>query len=696
MPIAADVRQSIRIWARSPALTATLVLTVAVGTGGTAAIFAFVGGLVSSGMSGVDAADATQFSRVAMLVVFASILVLLLACSTVAGLLLSRSSARLLETAVKVALGATRRRLTWQCLIDSLVITMTGGAIGVLFAWWTTRLFPLLFFSEDAEQLALAPDGRWLAAAATVWVVAMIASGMVPMFTVPQRDPASVIQRDASKVSNSSRRFRSRLVVTQIAACSLLIVLAGLIREDLHATLRTARGRAVSSLLFVRAKGGDKYQHALEKKAQVLPNVTGTAWISTLPAGRPATQSFAIDRVEKTWREIRLDVVTFSPKEIPTDLLHPDSGRLFGVRDGPTSYRAGVLSKHAAERYFSGDAVGRLVETAAGEPVQIIGVLPATPRDRARDVMYVYDQQPEPVDGVGPDKKFLAPEASGPREKVTLDTNIVSPDYFDVFADPPTTGRGLDARDTFGKPGAAVISEDGARTLFDGQAIGGALIDPEGGRIEIVGVVRADALGAAQKTRAPMLFLPLAQMDQPTMTLAIRTEKTTAEFRETVRGELAGVPDGQLLTDVGTLEEHLMRTSLAAERIATALVGVCALMALALSVAGVYAVMADLVVRRRRELALRIALGAGAWRLVGNIVREGLRMAAIGGAAGLAIAVVGVPILDHYGVGVALRLPGPLVIVSAMFAIGALVVLACALPAWRAVTVDPRAVMHDG
>ena len=60
-------------------------------------------------------------------------------------------------------------------------------ALGVLFAWWTSHLFPLFFFADDAEQLALVPNVRWLAAAAGVWVVVMTLCGMVPMFTVPGR-----------------------------------------------------------------------------------------------------------------------------------------------------------------------------------------------------------------------------------------------------------------------------------------------------------------------------------------------------------------------------------------------------------------------------------------------------------------------------------------------------------------------------
>ena len=93
---------------------------------------------------------------------------------------------------------------------------------------------------------------------------------------------------------------------------------------------------------------------------------------------------------------------------------------------------------------------------------------------------------------------------------------------------------------------------------------------------------------------------------------------------------------------VKTCEEHLARSSLASERVASALVGLTAGIAIALSVVGVYGAMADMVVRRRRELALRIALGARALGLVMQVVRQRLKLAGAGAAAGLVAALIAV------------------------------------------------------
>ena len=697
-----DIRHALRSYAHSPFLTATLVLTVAVGAGANAAIFGFIGGLITRGAAGPDPADAERFGRVAVLLLVACGLVLVLACATVSALLLSRSSARMLETAVKVAIGATRRRLARQCLVDSLLVTSFGGALGVLFAWWTSHLFPMLFFAEDAEHLALATDFGWLSAAAGVWVVVMVACGMVPVLLVPHRDPSLVLRRDALGSSTFSRKFRIRLVMTQIALCSILVVAAGVIREDLQATIRSSRGRIIGSLLVAKiasdagpfdATNGLRYLDQVDAAARRLTGVTATAWTAVLPAGGSASQEFTIELPQKNWREFRLDVATFSPEGLSPDRLLVASGRMFGIRDGPGACRAGIINREAADRYFDGDAVGRSIEDVLGGAVQIIGVLASAPNGMAaRPALFFYDQQVPPREGVERDQVFRAPQLVVRKPAVTMDTNVTSPEYFDVFADPPIAGRVYGAADRGSTCRVGVVSEEAARTVFDGRALGAAVTDASGDRIEIVGVVRAEALGATRRAAASTIFLPLAQSYRQGMVLAMRATDVSRASRATAEASLGAIAGGKLVSSVATLEEHLERTSLAAARIASSLVGVCAALAFGLSMVGLYAAMADLVQRRRRELALRVALGAGPWRLVASIVREGLGMAAKGGAAGLVLAVAGTPLLDRFVVQP--QLPGLMVLVVAIAVIGVLVALACALPAWRALSVDPRTAMN--
>ena len=144
---------------------------------------------------------------------------------------------------------------------------------------------------------------------------------------------------------------------------------------------------------------------------------------------------------------------------------------------------------------------------------------------------------------------------------------------------------------------------------------------------------------------------------------------------------------------VTTLEAHLSRTSLATERIAAILVGASAATALALGILGISGALADFTRHRRREIALRMALGAQRWRVMQQVVRQGLRLAAMGGVAGglgsLAVARWLSRITPDAGpVTVWAWLAAPAILLLA-------VTIASVLPVGRALAVNPLSVMKD-
>ncbi len=699
-----DLRQAARSYARSPGLTATLVLTVAAGAGGNAAILTFIGGFRTHLTAVSEMADAGQFARVTLLLLSTSAMVLLLASATVAGLLLSRASARTRETAIKVSLGATRRHLAWQCVAESLLIALAGGLIAVLIGWWTSRLVPMLLFAEDAAQMTWSPDIRWLIATTAVWMIVITICGLVPAIGVSQQAPLGILKDEAANLSRSGGRVRRYLVIAQIALCALLVEGASIIGEDLHATVRTSRGQAVGSLLIaeVRASagfgdeaGGLRYLAAARDKVSTIPGVTATSWIATLPASRAAAQAFVVEPASANWPEIRLDVGTLASSDRGRGRLNAVSGRLFAVRDGPDACRVAVVNQDAANRYFAGDAVGRALEGADGRFVQIIGVLPPAVEHRPERPSLYYDDTQVPGNGrVSRDMLFYASSIGARPPPVTTDVNVVSPDYFTVFADPPVEGRVFTRADGPDACRVAVVTSAAERTVFGGHAVDGAVVDPNGNRIDVVGVVRAEALGAAERAPSPEVLMPLDQAYAPIMRLAIHTTDTSPAFRARIEDALRAVPGGSLWSPVETMEATLARTSLAPERIASALVAACAILALVVSLAGVAAVMADQVARRRRELALRVALGARSWRLVGSVAREGLRLTVLGQAVGIVVALASAPLLRR--IVVHSSFPSPLALVIAASAVGVLVTLAAALPAWRIVRVDPREMIQGG
>ena len=195
MALLTDLRYASRSFVRTPGLAATLVLTIGLGVGGNASLFGFIGGLMTQ--AGPDVNGTPDLGRVVVLLAGTSGLVLFLACSTIASLLLARARSRAREMAVRVALGAGRRALVQLCLADAIVLTIGGGAVGGLFGWWASFLFPLLFFVEDADELAMAPDAVWLLAATAGWLVVLFASSLTPALVISPRDPMRVLHREA-------------------------------------------------------------------------------------------------------------------------------------------------------------------------------------------------------------------------------------------------------------------------------------------------------------------------------------------------------------------------------------------------------------------------------------------------------------------------------------------------------------------
>jgi hypothetical protein len=240
--------------------------------------------------------------------------------------------------------------------------------------------------------------------------------------------------------------------------------------------------------------------------------------------------------------------------------------------------------------------------------------------------------------------------------------------------------------------GVAVVNQEAAEQFFAGKAIGAAVIDERGGRTEITGVIHAPRLSTAQATSAPTIYFSNAHRFVPNMTLLASVREATPEAVAAV-GSAVGVADVGPRRMVLTLDEHLTMTALAVERIAIVLIGAAAFQAIALAVLGMYGAMADAVRRRRREFALRMALGAQRWRVISHVLSEAARLASGGAVAGVLGSFAAAwwlaritPVAGGLTIGTAAL--GPVLI-------GALALLACVLPARRAISADPLAMIRD-
>jgi hypothetical protein len=283
---------------------------------------------------------------------------------------------------------------------------------------------------------------------------------------------------------------------------------------------------------------------------------------------------------------------------------------------------------------FDGHPIGREIDTADGRPVEVIGVVrPKDRRDPSAATAYDHPASSVPLGRDG-EVTFLAPPA-GELESGLIDINIVSANYFDVMGLTLQAGQLFDAR---AGCRIGVVNEQAADRYFGGQAIGGAVIDANGRRTAVVGVVRSTLLRSAQRLVEPALFLPETQDYLPRMTAVLVTSEKSDRTLDAIRqgvGAVAGGRSDRLV--VTTLDEHLSDTALAPERIATTLVATFAAIAVALGALGLYGLMADAARRRQREFAMRLALGAQGWRVVRLVMIEGLRLAMIGAAAGMVV-----------------------------------------------------------
>jgi predicted permease len=290
-------------------------------------------------------------------------------------------------------------------------------------------------------------------------------------------------------------------------------------------------------------------------------------------------------------------------------------------------------------------------------------------------------------------RRFLAEGyVPRPNEDRELNYNVVDVGYFDALRIQLLAGRVFDAHDRADAPLVVVVNDVLANSYFSGNAIGKHLTDSRGKVLVVVGVVRGTRHRSPQEAPVPVVFSPLAQDYRPDVSLIARTAGDPAGLVRPVRTALAGVDGRVPVYRVLTLATHL-EEALTVERMTAVLVGTCGAMALLLATIGVYGVLAYAVVRRTREIGLRIALGARPSHVVKMVLGEGLSITLIGLISGLAATSLAVQALSSMLYGISASDPVTFLTVPLIFAI---VSIAAALgPSLRAVHVEPATVLRQ-
>jgi putative ABC transport system permease protein len=224
-------------------------------------------------------------------------LVLLIACSNVANLLMAKSEARHREISIRLAVGASRGRLVRQLLTESILLSFLGGVVGLLLAIWTTNLLHGIRWSRFIPAtLDVKPDAHALTFALLLSLLTGLIFGLAPALQTSKPDLVRTLKGETTTKGRGSRRFglRNFLVISQVALSLVLLIGAGLFVRSLRNELAIDHGFKTEGVVLMSLElglsgyseneGRRLYQH-LEEKVGTLPGVRSVSYAGILPLG---------------------------------------------------------------------------------------------------------------------------------------------------------------------------------------------------------------------------------------------------------------------------------------------------------------------------------------------------------------------------------------------------------------------------
>jgi predicted permease len=272
-------------------------------------------------------------------------------------------------------------------------------------------------------------------------------------------------------------------------------------------------------------------------------------------------------------------------------------------------------------------------------------------------------------------------------------TSVVSPGYFQTLGIALLRGRDFSGTDTRTTPRVAIVNQTAAAAYWPGQDPIGQHISfaGEGLPVEVIGIVRTANYQTIAEPPQPMVYLSLVQYYFPTAVLYVRTAGDPEAVVGAVRREVQAL-DRNLLLQVESLETSI-RELLWAQRLSAGLLAVFGALALLLATIGIYGVISYSVRTRTREIGVRLALGATVCNVQGMILREGIRLVAIGVVSGGAVSLAAAG-----SVGGLLFIKNPRDVLTFTLVPAALALvglIACWIPAIRATNIDPTVALRD-
>jgi predicted permease len=522
--------------------------------------------------------------------------VLLIACSNLANLSLTRAVGRLRDAGIRAALGASRARLAARAAIEQLSLSAVGGTLGVGVAWAALRLFVRTAPLDLPRVTEVVIDARVLSFAAAVSIIAGVIVAILPAWRTARRDLEQTLRAGALTKTGDrgGMRTRAALLALQVALSLTLLVVTGLLGTSFVRLMNVDRGFVADRVLLVPL---------------------------SLPAGRYSAEPQAIA------------------------------------------------------------AYDRLL--AAGRALP--GVVGVTTISSA------------PLSGQG-QVNTIAPSGSTlPRsEQPTANFRFVGPEFFRTLGIAVLRGRAFtDADRGPGRTMPALISDRTAKRLWPaedalGKQFSRALPGEPG--FEVVGIVADAKITSLERTPPLMVYLPYWWRARVATSLLMRTTSDPAALMPLVRRAVREIDPEIAIGDARPLE-RVVEAAVAARRYQMQLFVAFGIVALFIATLGVYAVTSYGVSQRRREMNIRVALGARTRQVMAMVIGDGIVPIAAGVAAGTAgtLAIGGLLASLLFDV----RARDPLVIAAVVAVVAGAGVLACVAAARRGLVIDPAIALRE-
>ncbi|HWF48145.1 MAG TPA: ABC transporter permease [Bryobacteraceae bacterium] len=520
-------------------------------------------------------------------------IVLLIACSNVANLLLARSAARQQEMAIRLAIGASRQRLVRQLLTESVLLGLLSGVVGVVIAYAGLRL---LFGALPSTSNFIAPklDATVLVFSLLVSLATGFLFGTLPALRASRGNVAETLKEETHTMGRNQGKvtLANVLLVGQVAFSFLLLVVATLFLRSIGRAYAIDPGFQTAHLAVFMTNPGQTgyakpqakaYYKDVRERVTRLPGVASVSWASNFPLWAGTTNGL---RIEGRQPRSQADTITTVVNTIETDYFETagvtiDAGRAFANLDEENSTPVAIVNEKLAHAYWpGGQALGKRIQLPGEKQMrQIVGI--------AKNANYTH------------------------------------------WGEPPQL----------------------------------------------------------------CVYVPFEQHYSDAMNLYVRSVDDPRQILTSVQNEMRAAAPQVLVTGIQTGRD-VINGGLFGEKMGVGLLSVFGLLALGLASIGLYGIMAYSVSQRKREIGLRIALGAARTNVLWLILQQGMSLVLTGVLIGFAAALLAGRMLSRMLYGVSAS--DPVSVAGAAAVLLAVALLACYLPARWASRVDPLVALREG